>query len=88
MLFQLPAKSRIIIKDAPENIWSWQEVLINKSNHWLGVLAWQNTEDGQSKNPKNTPEMFVPDFIEKKKKEPTMDIDEVKALLARDRRSV
>jgi len=80
-----------MIKAVPANEWSWQEVLINKSNHLLEVLAWQNTEDGQSKKPKNTPEMFVPPFIEQEmrpKEYEGLDIDEVKEILARKRTGV
>lgn len=73
---------------APQNNWGWQEVLLNKAVYYLNVLAWQQTKDGQSKTPKNSPEMFMPDFM--KVSDPNKDSqaytsEEIDAILAKPR---
>lgn len=47
----------------PTNQWGWQEVLANKANYVLEVLAWQNTKDAQKRAPRKAPKPFVPDFM-------------------------
>lgn len=94
-MFQLPPKSRTITKLEPAAQWGWNEILANKANYLLEILAWQNTEDAGKKNPRRKPEPFVPDFIQratkevKKKNKPTAkDIDEIKDILAQPRKVV
>lgn len=78
-------------KLSPANEWSWNELLLNKVEHALRVLIWQNSADGHEKNPKHYPEVWTPDFIPKPEKpkrnpdEETMDIDQLKAFLSKPR---
>lgn len=78
-------------KLAPANEWSWNEVLLNKIEYALRVLAWQNSADASSKQPKYYPEQWMPPFMPKKPKpkanpeEESMDIDDLKAFLSRPR---
>lgn len=87
---QLPAQSRVALKVSPSNQWDWQEVLLNHIWHELRVLQWQKTEDATKRNPKDYPEIFVPDFLEelkpkKEKEAEAHDLDEIKAILSRPR---
>ena len=78
-------------KIEPANEWSWNEILLNKLDYGLRILAWQNSADAHSKNPQNIPEPFVPSFIPKPEKpknnpeENAMDLDDVKSFLSRPR---
>ena len=94
-MFQLPPKSRTITKLEPAAQWGWDEILANKANYLLEILAWQKTKDASKKNPSKMPKPFVPDFIqratkqvEKKNKPAARDIDEIKDILARPRKVV
>ena len=77
----------------PTNEWSWNEVLLNRIEYALRVLAWQNSSDAQSKNPKYYPKQYDPPFMPKPEKpkknseEEVMDIDDLKAFLSRPRES-
>lgn len=76
---------------SPANEWGWTETLLNNIDYRLRVLAWQNTEDAHSKHPRNYPEPWRPSFLpklEKAKRNPeeaSMDIDDMKAFLSRER---
>lgn len=80
-------------KLAPANEWSWNEILLNKVEYALRILAWQNSADAAEKHPKHYPEQWLPSFIpkpEKPKKNPeqqAMDLDDIKAYLSRPRQS-
>ena len=80
-------------KIAPANEWSWNEILLNRIEYGVRILAWQNSADATEKHPKNYPEQWLPSFIpkpEKPKKNPeqeVMDIDDIKAYLSRPRES-
>lgn len=79
-----------MLKISPSNEWGWQELLLNKIEYYLQVLAWQNTEDAHKKSPQNAPELWLPDFIPKPEKkrnsgEVAMDIDELEAFLSKPR---
>lgn len=93
LAFQLPEKSRLKRKLSPSNEWGWQESLLNKIDHKLDILAWQNTEDARKKNPANFPKLWLPDFMprpqepKKNKETEAMDIDDLKAFLKRPRGS-
>lgn len=77
----------------PENQWTWNEVLLNRIEYALRILAWQNSADASSKHPQHYPEQWYPSFMpkpEKPKKNPeqeAMDIDDIKAYLSRPRES-
>ena len=93
LLFQLPRNCRTFCAIQPANQWGWSEMLANKANYILEVLAWQNTKDGHKKRPTNKPKMFVPDFIKKlersRNKDPnveTHDIDDIKNILNKPRK--
>lgn len=87
----MPEDARVNRKLAPANEWSWNEVLLNRIEYALRILAWQNSKDAQEKNPKHYPEMFRPPFIpappkpKKNSEQAAMDIDELKAFLSRPR---
>jgi hypothetical protein len=78
----------------PANEWSWNEILLNKIEYALKILAWQNSADATEKHPKHYPDPWLPPFMpkpEKPKKNPeqqAMDIDDIKAFLSRPRESV
>lgn len=79
----------------PSNQWGWAEILANKTNYYLETLAWHNTEDGQSKTPKNQPKLFVPEFMEellasqnKDSQYDAKDIDDIKDILNKPRKAV
>jgi hypothetical protein len=93
-MFQLPRQGRLFVKLDPTNQWTWQEVLLNKLNFNVEVLAWQNTKDATKKPPQNQPKLFVPDFMRSiegaraiSKDAAVQDIDDVKAFLARPRKA-
>jgi len=75
LLFQLPRQSRVFTKLAPENQWSWQEILLNKSNYLLEVLTWQKTKDAQKRNPSKAPKIFIPDFMPKQETQTAINKD-------------
>lgn len=91
LAYQLPEDSRIMRKLEPSNAWSWKEVLLNRIEHALRVLIWQNTEDATKQNPQHYPEQWYPSFIPKPEKpkanpdQETMDIDDLKSFLSRPR---
>ena len=87
---QLPKESRTKLKLTPANEWGWNEVLLNQASYFLQVLAWQNTDDAHSKHPLHAPELWLPDFMPKPKKEKhseeaAMDLDDLKAFLSKPR---
>lgn len=66
--------------------------MLNHIWHELKVLQWQKTEDATKRHPKDYPELFLPEFMEKfrpKKETETEahDLDEIKAILSRPRQS-
>lgn len=79
-------------KVEPANQWGWPEILSNKANYLLEVLAWQNTKDGQKKHPSHRPELFTPDFLTKYKNKETeseaMTVEEMKEYLSKPRKAV
>lgn len=88
-MFQLPSGCRVFTAIYPANQWGWQEVLQNKTNYLLEVLAWQNANEGV-KQTKQTekPKLFMPEFMrtEPKNKEiETHDTDDIRAILAQPR---
>lgn len=89
----MPDESRLKRKLSPANEWSWNEILLNKIEYCLRILAWQNSKDAQEKNPKHYPDLFLPSFIPKPEKpkhnpeEEAMSIDELKEFLSRPRES-
>lgn len=66
MLFQLPRTCRVFTKIEPSAQWGWSELLANKANYLLEVLAWQKTKDATKKSPRHRPKPFVPDFMKPK----------------------
>ena len=57
------------------------------------MLIWQKTEDATKRHPKDYPELWLPDFMEKfkPKKETETEahgLDEIKAILSRPRQNV
>lgn len=79
-----------MLKLSPSNEWGWSELILNKIEYYLQILAWQNTEDAHKKHPSNQPELWLPEFIPKPAKnhnseEMAMDIDDLKAFLSRPR---
>lgn len=78
-------------KLAPVNEWSWNEILLNRIEYAVRILAWQNSADAHEKTPKNFPEQFRPSFIpeppkpKKRSEGVAMDLDELKAFLKRPR---
>ena len=84
--------SRVGRKLHEENEWGWHEILLNHIWHELKVLVWQKTEDATKRHPKNYPELFIPDFLEKyqPKKETEAeahDLEDIKSILSRPRQS-
>ena len=48
----------------PATQWGWSEVLQNKANYLLEVIAWQNANEGVKKSKQTPkPEPFVPEFM-------------------------
>lgn len=87
LLFQLPKKSRFMRLLQPANNWGWNEVLLNNISYYLQILAWQNTKDAQEDDGRNAPTMQLPDFMKDvEDNTESMDIDELKAFLARERK--
>lgn len=80
-------------KLVPANEWSWNEILLNKIDYGLKILAWQNSADAAEKHPKHYPEIWLPPFMprpQKPKKNPeqqAMSVDDIKAYLSRPRES-
>lgn len=80
-------------KLAPANEWSWNEILLNRIEHAVRILTWQNSADAHEKTPKHFPEQFRPPFIPEPRKpkanpeEAAMDLDDLKAFLSRPRES-
>lgn len=93
-MFQLPRQGRLFVKIDPTNQWGWPEVLLNKLNYNVEILAWQNTKDATKKPPRNAPKLFVPEFMHSiqgaramSKEAVVHDVDDVKAILARPRKA-
>ena len=88
LLFQLPKKSRFMRLLQPANNWDWNEVLLNNISYYLQILAWQNTKDAQEEGGgRNAPTIYLPDFMkDAEDNTESMDIDELKAFLARERK--
>lgn len=87
LLFQLPKKSRFMRLLQPANNWDWNEVLLNNISYYLQILAWQNTKDAQEEGERNAPTIYLPDFMkDAEDNTESMDIDELKAFLARERK--
>lgn len=93
LLYQLPQNCRTFCKIEPANQWGWREILLNKANYTLELLAWQNTQDATKKPPRNIPKPFIPDFMRNVDKTRTMskdsvalDVDDMREFLSRPRR--
>lgn len=74
----------------PQNKWDWNEVLINKANYLLEVLAWQKANEGvKASQQTDKPKLFIPAFMEEKKPlDPDIEVrttDDIKDLLAMPR---
>lgn len=73
----------------PQNKWGWQEVLLNKANYLLEVLAWQKANEGVKKSLQTEkPTLFLPDFMQNKEKQKDVeshDVDDIREILARPR---
>lgn len=67
LLFQLPNSCRVYTKIKPASQWGWSEVLANRTNYLLEILAWQNAtphkKSKQAAHKANKPKPFVPDFM-------------------------
>lgn len=95
LLFQLPRTSRVYIKIDPTNQWGWSEVLANRTNYLLDLLAWQNTKDATKKPPQNIPKLYVPSFMESVVAAPTginkdavvMETEDIQYILDRPRKA-
>ena len=93
LVYQLPDGSRIMRRLSPANEWAWNEILLNRIEHAIRILIWQNTSDASEKIPKHYPEQWLPGFIPKPEKpkhnpeEAAMDIDDLKAFLSSPRES-
>lgn len=89
LLFQLPRTCRVFLSIEPANQWGWSEVLLNKIEYALQVLAWQNTNEGVKKvKQTEKPVLFRPDFIKDKAVDSDIerhDTDSIKELLAKPR---
>jgi hypothetical protein len=89
LMFQLPRSCRVFVALAPSNQWGWSEMLLNKANYALEVLAWQNANEGKKQHEQTEkPVPFEPDFMKTKTTDPELasyDIEEMKELLARPR---
>lgn len=95
LMFQLPRTGRVFTILDPTNHWGWLEVLLNKLNYNVEILAWQNTKDAQKKPPKNAPKLYVPEFMQDvlgakamTKDAAPMKVKDMKAYLARPRKPV
>lgn len=87
-MFQLPKDCRVYCAINPALQWGWPEVLANKTNYLLEILAWQKTRDGQRKRPTQKPKIFVPEFMqsgEVGKEAEAHSVDDIKAILAMPR---
>lgn len=80
---------------SPANNWDWTHILLNKIAYFTEVLAWQNTKDGQKKNPQKQPKLYEPPFMIKAKEtaainagSETHTTDDIRAILARSRVAV
>lgn len=95
LMFQLPRTGRVFTKLDPTNHWGWLEVLLNKLNYSVEILAWQNTKDAQKKPPRNAPKLYVPEFMKDilgaaamTKDAAPKPVKDMKAFLARPRKAI
>jgi hypothetical protein len=58
-VLNLKPTSRIFLKHDPSLAWSVDTNFLRVIAYYAEVLAWQNTKDGQSDNPKNTPKIAL-----------------------------
>lgn len=89
LLFQLPSDCRVFSALYPANKWGWSEVLQNKANYLLEVLAWQKANEGvkQSKQTEK-PKLFMPDFMKEKVVQKDIEIhttEDIREILNRPR---
>lgn len=87
---QLPAKSRIFVALSPANDWDKESLFLNDIRNALNIISWQIGGDKKSK----APEPWIPEFLREKKSEKpkakdsvAMEVDDVKAFLAKPRTS-
>lgn len=59
LVVQLPNDSRIKVAQDDSLQWDVQTYFLRSIEYYMRVVAWQNTKDGQSKNPKGTPEPIL-----------------------------
>jgi hypothetical protein len=80
---------RVFTALEPANQWSWQEVLANKANYLLEILAWQNANEGVKQSKQTAkPEPFTPDFMKPNTAAADAEqhtVDDIKAILAAPR---
>lgn len=72
LVLQLPDESRLVRLNQPSLSVDVSTYLLRSIEHKINVLVWQNTQDGQSKNPKNQPKPIIFDW-EKSEQEKTFN---------------
>lgn len=65
---QLPKDSRVMIAENPQLQWNISDYFLRSIEYQSRVLTWQNTKDGQSKSPKNSPQPILGDWEKPEKK--------------------
>lgn len=89
LLFQLPPDCRVYSALYPANKWGWSEVLLNKANYMLEVLAWQNANEGVKKSKQtDKPKLYIPEFMRDKsnlKEVEIHDTSEIRNILSQPR---
>lgn len=79
----------------PATEWGYQDIFMNKMVWLLETLVWQKAYDPKKKSQHlaNKPKLYVPEFMRKamdaegiQKDTVSLDVDEVKELLARPRK--
>jgi hypothetical protein len=75
-VLQLRPNSRVFLKQNPELEWGIDTRLLRSIEFYQQVIAWQQTRDGQSNNPKNTPKPVLAPW----EKESVKDVSKPKYL--------
>lgn len=65
---QLPKNSRVMIAENPQLEWTISDYFLRSIEYQERVSTWQNTKDGQKKNPKNAPQPILADWERPEKK--------------------
>lgn len=85
---QLPSNARVFVALKPANQWGWAEVLLNKIDYILEILAWQNANEGKKVSQQTEkPTIYIPEFMKDHTDDDTavQDVDAVKSLLSKPR---